>query len=399
MDRATYQRLKRREQLLYEFGVIGRCLTAKSVAEAEARWSYVEAVKRLPKEKVLGPDIKWLRAKYGYIEVGPWAESGRYHEFLPTGTDEASAIVLDETDQSALLERAKAIAKNLRYRDKAIGKDLDDKIQNLTGLYDPDGAAARLRKVIPLECYAAILAGPDLFLRWMEQIAPKAADEWRRDMILDGEDVAAVLMITELMKNLTTALAREPKCAVPRWRKFSFEPHEYPSLRAAAAQLVLASSRLGYISEVCAAVRHLEQEGDTQLQASLVCPMRFKQIAFPTAWDMYYIGLYLALPYLLAAERCVKMLLLFSGALAQGKPTAEGYHNSLEERCVRILTALIVEVDNISGARLGEHIRELKALLARGSKDAFDAQFFSLTSYKLLCPPNLLKELLSKSGT
>jgi hypothetical protein len=297
------------------------------------------------------------------------------------------------------LDRLAAIVTEVR----ALGADvagLENLLHNVTQLYDPGTARDRLLGVMRYDYFEALVShdletpdAPDHFLAWLDENA-KLAPSLRIEAKIDGEEMAAVLLIREVARHLIDAIRQQPSALqLFLYERLLFSPltHSVPdTLQALAGRMMLNAIAMAQGGTLFNALEFLQQEGEALIEDALNGSVRLK-LDIPDG-EMFNEGLCLAVPRLFAAHIG---FVLFSKDIPSSKLSEEqkaklpGEANNVEEKMVRVVASLEFAIENVDRRLFYADVESLTALIAQGRLDELEARLLDLIDNRYLYPRSL----------
>ena len=369
----------------------------------EGAWAEKRAFEDLPRELLLGPGKKWFRScqdnRINYYEYDPDTGGGCHHRSLPSNVDQTQVINLQSKAGRALLDRLAAIVTDVR----TLGGDatrLETLLHNVTQLYDPGTARDRLLDVMRYDYFEALVShdlekpdAPDHLLAWLDGNA-KLAASLRMEAKIDGEEMAAVLLIREVARHLIDTTRQQPiALQLFLYERLVFSPLTHPipdTLQALAGRMMLNAIAMAQGRILFNALEFLQHEGEALIEDALngTVPV---SLDLPNG-EVFYEGLCLASPRLFAAH--IGFMLLSNNLpafdLSEEQKTKLPYEaNNVEEKMVRIVGSLKFAIENIDRKRFYGDATFLAGLIAQGRWDELDARLLDLIDNQYLYPRSL----------
>jgi hypothetical protein len=322
----------------------------------------------------------WYRnaGEAGFIHYKPDG-SGQFHETLPAGVDPNDVLVIPANARvPSMFDYLTGMLRGLVRTETS--PEVKAMIADLTELSSP-GHASRLAREVAGEGAELVRAGTDAVLSYLDQRLARMAGTGLVSSKVTGFDVAGMMLMNAVAHQVAAAKDAQETTLFRRM----FDPSGVPSVAEMAARLIHDCFAQGRGEQVGIAIKAVRKGGDGTLQ--LAREQRPDGEHRGLDLDGYYDALQQAGIRFLAAWWGHQSALQVSTLSESDRATMEKTANAVEEKLIRVKTALMYAIKDLDETRLREKRALIGDFVAKGQPDQADLVLFDVIDSQLFYPP------------
>lgn len=374
------------------FASMQRLLLVVDPGFGESQWQVAHSFAMLPSAQRVAGHWYQQANDSGFFHVDEKL-NGQWHKELPAGINAADIIQIPPAHVASLFETMQSIVARLDLGETTRDK-LEQLVANLTATIGPDHKLSQVRE-LRQAVFSSVLAGKDHLLEYLD----KSAQDYCCDALVSGKvsglEAAAMLLIRELSRALSTHLtadATDRKEKASRVLNMLGAPGG-TSLEMVAGQFVRDCLQYGFTQETMEALQQLQKEGNDAVESARE---GFYPVGHPERmFDLYYLGIFLAVPKLRATMVGYEVLSAKPGLNDQERKRYLTWANAAEEKLVRISDAMLFAIRDLNGDESRQKQCEIRSLISAGDEKRAKEFVMELVDIKLFFPKPFKQVLLA----